>query len=76
MLNFSEISQKKKKMKVGKGMNEVNFQGGTFRDGFEIKDFPLSQYPHLKGSDFAGRSISVAVLFHPLPKTSGSLSSD
>ena len=60
-------------------MNEVNFQGGTFRDAFEIKDFLLFQYPHLKGSEFVGRSISVAVLIHPPLKSSrstGSLSSD
>lgn len=43
----------------------VNFQGGTFRDAFEIKDFLLFQYPHLEEEVvFDGRNISVAVLIH------------
>lgn len=53
-------------------MNEVNFRIGASRGTFEIEDFSISQYPHLKGSGFVGRNISVAVLFHFLQNAWGS----
>ena len=36
-----DLRKRKKKWRWGKGMNEVNFQGGAFRDALEIKGFPI-----------------------------------